>query len=130
MDRKKTALRYGLGALTIAAFALVLLLAFGRGAAAAGNTTAGSTAGAAALEQQNAQLRATVEQMQQREAEYRRQIEAANATIEQLSAGSAGLQLQLPDGRELSVPGLFGFFPGDSGGRDSHERGEIEPWEG
>lgn len=130
MDRKKTALRYGLGALTVAAFALALFLAFGRDATAAGNATAAGSADTAALQQENAQLRATVEQLQQREAEYRQQIEAANATIGQLSAGSAGLQLQLPDGSELAAPGFFGFLPNEGHHHESHEGGGFEPWEG
>ena len=129
MDKKKTALCYGLGALTVAAFALALFLAFGRGASAAGSTT-GTAANATVLEQENAQLRATVEQMQQREAQYRQQIETANATIEQFSAGNAGLQLQLPDGSELTVPGLFGFFPGEDQRHEAREHGQFESSEG
>ena len=44
-----------------------------------------------ALQTQNTELRALLSTMQEREAEYQAQIEAANATIEQLSSQASAL---------------------------------------
>lgn len=123
MQRDK--LRYVLGAATIVAMAFMLILAFGR--VAPRTTESAPSDDVAALQVENAQLAQTVEQLQQREAQYQAEIEQANQTINQLVALRAMTSLpgQTSSGQEFfdesqQVPlQLFQnrqFFLGDDGG--------------
>jgi len=131
MTKNKNLLRYGLGGLTVVAILAVLLFSFGNWGGKT-NEAAGTTT-VDALEAQNESLRQTVTELQVREAEYRRQIEAANATIEELSGGadlsaSAGQPFGAPgeEQREFngapSQGGFFGFL-GEGHSRGEHARG-------
>lgn len=86
MQRDK--LRYVLGAATITSLALLLILALGRPNAPA--TVAAASQDVAALQEENARLAQTVQEMQQREAQYQSEIAKANETIRALSI-QAGL---------------------------------------
>lgn len=63
-----------------------------------------------ALQAQNTELRTAVETMQEREAEYQRQIEIANQTITELSAQTGSLAVGGGlSGESTAGSGLFGF---------------------
>lgn len=128
MSEHKNLLRYGLGGVTVLAILAAVFLAFGSwNGPAAGS---GGSATVDALQAENASLRQTVGQLQQREAEYRLQIEAANATIEQLLGGS-DLSAAAGQGQLDGVPREPGFFglPSDGRGHGEHSR-EYEHSEG
>lgn len=130
MQRDK--LRYVLGAATITAVALMLILAFGRVATRA--TESAAPDDVAALQAENAKLAQAVKQMQQREAQYRAEINTANQTISQLmaltgmtaSSGQGALDGQFFDDSQSAPQQLFGnrgfFFDDDDG---SFERGSF-----
>lgn len=87
---QRNQLRYVLGALTITAMALLLILAFGRITSATPGATADDVA---ALQAENVQLRQTIQTMQGREQQYQAEIQRANDTINQLidAANLAGV---------------------------------------
>lgn len=127
MQRDK--LRYVLGAATVTAIALMLVLAFGRSATRV--TESAPSDDVAALQAQNAQLAQTVKQMQQRETQYRAEINTANQTISQLMAvtgmtasGQGGSNQQF-FGDSQSLPSFQNprFFFGDDDG--FFERGSF-----
>ena len=105
MQRDK--LRYVFGAATITAIALLLILAFGRATTPA--TASAPSEDVAALQAENARLVQALRQMQQREAQYRSEIAAANETINALllQSGLAGSQTQ----EGFTQPFSDGFLP-------------------
>ncbi|MFZ2489377.1 MAG: hypothetical protein WAZ19_14790 [Anaerolineae bacterium] len=96
---QRNQLRHVLGALTITAMALLLILAFGRMT----NTTNRAAADdVAALQAENTQLRQTIQTLQTREQQYQGEIQRANDTINLLidAANLSGVM------SESSLPAL------------------------
>lgn len=109
---------------TLTLFVLTVFLAFRGGAAVAAATTTNQAtavtlsddvttlqAQVESLQAQNDELRTAVQTMQEREAEYQRQIEIANQTITELSAQTGSLAM---DNGESTLPG-FGAGHNHSG---------------